>query len=317
MTRAPQLRAGPRARPDSTASTSIPSRVGGAAHKQQARPPARPRRPGAADAVSSGSGVSLPAEAVPRSGRSRPLRTQQAEAACQFGVASGPAAAPAGPAGCRGSPRRCGPAPARRAVRGSTRPSSSRASSRPQAADSASCGQARKELARQPAPGPRTRARRTPPPAGEPRTRGSAPMPGRATARRRSTQTSGRSVGGLGQQAEDGQAQQEAVRRGAGPQTEGRAERVPLRPRDAVETVQQRARTAGAGPRRRAPPPLARRPSGPPDTRTPARPGTPAAPTCRSRPPPGLPKTGLMPPCKESRSSSSCRHSVPQPTSIR
>ena len=44
----------------------------------------------------------------------------------------------------------------------------------------------------------------------------------------------------LGQEAEHGQPQHEALRRAAVPQTEGRAERVALRSREAVQTVQQR-----------------------------------------------------------------------------
>lgn len=45
--------------------------------------------------------------------------------------------------------------------------------------------------------------------------------------------------GGVGHQAEDGQADQEAIRWRTGPKTEGSAERVTLWGRNVVEPVQQ------------------------------------------------------------------------------
>ena len=112
------------------------------------------------------------------------------------------------------------------------------------------------------------------------------------------TQTTGSLGRGLGQQTEHGQAQQEAFRRGACPQTERYVQRVTLRARDAVETVQQRGAQLMQAWRRRARSPLAHRSPGSPGTGTPHRSGTPAAQTCRSRPHPAAQGPGS---CRSAR----------------
>ena len=167
----------------------------------------------------------------------QPLRAQLGRRRLPVRRSSSPAAAPATPAGCRGSPPGCGRAPARPAVHGIDAASSSRAASggRPPIA---SCRRPAKNSS---SAGSRTA--NTSPTASAPSRRATNP---RVCADARSshcassiTQTTGLLGRGLGQQTEDGQAQQEALRRGACPQTERHAQRVTLRPRDAVETVQQ------------------------------------------------------------------------------
>ena len=102
------------------------------------------------------------------------------------------------------------------------------------------------------------------------RTRAPARRPGRATGHRRSGTRSGRDLGRLGQQAQDREGDQEAVRRRRRP-----AGRTPPAARPAAGAGQRAragraaARTGGAARRTRAPSPTARR--------RPARRGTPSA----------------------------------------
>ena len=183
--------------------------------------------------------------AVPR----RAARTRRPAA-----PASGRGAARAGPAGCPGSRRRSGPGPACRSARAAPSPA---------------------------APAHRRRAARRPPaPAGRPgrrsATRAAKTRPTDSAPRRRATnartcaeawsshcsssirQSSGCSLGHLGQQAQHGQADQEPVRRRPGADAERDAQRITLRRGQARPAGRASARTAGAARRRPAPSPTGR-----------------------------------------------------------
>ena len=168
-----------------------------------------------------------------------PLGVRQAEATGEFGVASARGAAPAARAGFRASRRGCGRAPARRAVPGSPRRAvlGRRRRRRPPSVElrqsgQRGCSSADSRTANTSATDSATSRRAT-----NARVCADAPIEPLRVVDHAEQRALGR---GLGQQAEHGQPDQEAVRRRTGAQAEGRAERILLRRGNVVEPVQQR-----------------------------------------------------------------------------